>query len=251
MPPAWSLPVTFLCLRHRRLLGSRCPHCGHRPASRPLPSKAGHCAGPDGCGGRLDTAKPPRHDGSPPPRWRKKPSAAPRRPPRPRRDGRQPPPRPRPAHQHDPRRPPPRRCRIPAPDGAGVHPRPAGRRRPRHGVRLLTARPDPGGATRWPAWSPAARPAPFPRPSRQRGRGRPGAGRPDRPSPRPVAATRRPAPGREHLPVPRTPAPRPPGAPDLAAARAARLPDQLWPDWAVRLSDHATSARHGSSRPQR
>ena len=50
------------------------------------------------------------------------------------------------------------------------------------------------------------------------------------------------------LPGPRVPAPRPPGAPDLAAARAARLPDQLWPDWALRLTSD-TSVRHGKFRP--
>jgi hypothetical protein len=51
------------------------------------------------------------------------------------------------------------------------------------------------------------------------------------------------------LPVPRTPAPRPPGASDLAAVRAARLPDQLWPDWAVRLSDDPASSRHDKFLP--
>jgi hypothetical protein len=42
--------------------------------------------------------------------------------------------------------------------------------------------------------------------------------------------------------------PRPPGAPDPAAARAARLPDQLWPDWALRLTSD-TSVRHERFRP--
>jgi hypothetical protein len=51
------------------------------------------------------------------------------------------------------------------------------------------------------------------------------------------------------LPVPRTPAPRPPGTPDLAAARAARLPDQLWPDWAVRLTDDPASSSHDKLLP--
>jgi hypothetical protein len=51
------------------------------------------------------------------------------------------------------------------------------------------------------------------------------------------------------LPVPRTPAPRPPGAPDLAAARAARLPDQLWPDWAVRLTGDPASSSHDKFLP--
>jgi hypothetical protein len=51
------------------------------------------------------------------------------------------------------------------------------------------------------------------------------------------------------LPVPRTPAPRPLGALDLAAARAARLPDQLWPDWAVRLAGGGTSSSHDKFLP--
>jgi hypothetical protein len=50
------------------------------------------------------------------------------------------------------------------------------------------------------------------------------------------------------LPGPRVPEPRPPGAPDPAAARAARLPDQLWPDWALRLTSD-TSVRHERFRP--
>jgi len=51
------------------------------------------------------------------------------------------------------------------------------------------------------------------------------------------------------LPVPRMPVPRPPGTPDLAAARAARLPDQLWPDWAVRLTDDPASSSHDKFLP--
>ncbi len=51
------------------------------------------------------------------------------------------------------------------------------------------------------------------------------------------------------LPVPRLPVPCPPGAPDLAAARAARLPDQLWPDWAVRLAGDGTSSSHDKFLP--
>jgi hypothetical protein len=45
------------------------------------------------------------------------------------------------------------------------------------------------------------------------------------------------------LPEPRIPEPRPVGASDLAAARAVRLSDQLWPDWALRLTSD-TSVRH-------
>jgi hypothetical protein len=50
------------------------------------------------------------------------------------------------------------------------------------------------------------------------------------------------------LPVPRVPDPRAPGTPDLAA-RAARLPDQFWPDWAVRLTDDPASSSHDKLLP--
>jgi len=51
MPAAWSLPVTFFCLHHGRLLASRCSHCDRPPASRPLPSQAGQCGGPGAADG--------------------------------------------------------------------------------------------------------------------------------------------------------------------------------------------------------
>lgn len=67
MPAAWCLPVTFFCLRHGQPLASQCPHCRRRPASeppgpappshtRPRPSRPGLCAG---CGGSLGEAAPP------------------------------------------------------------------------------------------------------------------------------------------------------------------------------------------------
>jgi hypothetical protein len=58
MPAAWSLPVTFFCLRHGQLLASCCPQCGRQPASLAGPSRAGRCIGRDGCGGVLGTTRP-------------------------------------------------------------------------------------------------------------------------------------------------------------------------------------------------
>jgi hypothetical protein len=247
MPAAWSLPVTFFCLRHGRLLASRCPHCGHPPASRPLPSRAGHCGGPHGCGGRLDTASPPRHDGIPAVRQAQEAisgllaglrdpagTAASRR------------------HALSqltditliayhlaaggiPQRRP-GQAFTPGMLDAGVL---------TTALALLSARAEPSGldplaslvagippGTVSPAipssWHPAS-PALAARVARARD------------------AWLRPADRLRHattLPVSRTPAPPPPGASDLAAARAARLPDQLWPDWAVRLTDDPASSSH-------
>jgi TniQ/Bacterial regulatory helix-turn-helix protein, lysR family len=59
MPAAWRLPVIFFCPAHGQLLASCCPHCGRKPASLPTPSQAGRCGGRDGCGGPLDAASPP------------------------------------------------------------------------------------------------------------------------------------------------------------------------------------------------
>jgi hypothetical protein len=61
VPAAWSLPVTFFCLRHCQALASRCPHCGRKPARPPWPalSRPACCGGQDGCGGRLDAATSP------------------------------------------------------------------------------------------------------------------------------------------------------------------------------------------------
>jgi hypothetical protein len=111
MPAAWSLPVTFFCLRHGQLLASRCAHCDRPPASRPLPSQAGHCGGPGGCGACLDAAgpAPPRRHSRSSPAGAASHQRFPRRPPRPRRDSSEPPPRPQPAHRHHPHHLPPRR----------------------------------------------------------------------------------------------------------------------------------------------
>ena len=251
MPAAWSLPVTFFCLRHGRLLASRCPHCDGPPASRPLPSQAGHCGGPGGCGAPL-TASPPRHGGT---------SAA------------------RQAQQaingflaglRDPAGTPASRRRALgqltditltayhlAGDGSP-------QRRPGQGFApamldagalttaftLLTARPDPSGQDPLASLVTGIPPGTVPPAI-------PSSWRPANPA---LAAriTRardpwlRAADRLRHattLPVPRTPAPCPPGTPDLAAARAARLPDQLWPDWAVRLTDDPASSSHDKFLP--
>jgi TniQ/Bacterial regulatory helix-turn-helix protein, lysR family len=247
IPAAWSLPVTFFCLRHGRLLAGRCPRCGCRPPSRPLPSQAGRCCGPDGCGEPLGAASPPRCDG---------PRAA-------------------------------RRTQEAIGVGLAGLRDPAGtaasrrralgqltditlvayhlaadsgpRQRPGQAFTpgmldagtltaaftLLTAHPDSSGrdplaslvtdvppGTVPPAipssWHPAS-PALAARVTRARD-----------PWLRPADRLRH----ATTLPVPRVPEPRPSGAPDLAAARAVRLPDQLWPDWAVRLTDGPASSSH-------
>jgi hypothetical protein len=251
MPAAWSLPVTFFCLRHGRLLASRCPHCGHPPASRSLPPKAGHCGGPHGCGEQLGTASPLRRDGIPAARQVQEAISG-------------------------------LLAGLRDPAGTAASRRDALSRltdiiltayhlaadRDSHrtgqaftpgmldadvlttAFTLLTARPYPSGhdplaslvtsippGTVSPAipssWRPAS-PALTARITRARD-----------PWLSPADRLRH----ATTLPVPRTPAPRPPSAPDLAATRAARLPDQLWPDWAVRLSDDPASSRHDKFLP--
>jgi Bacterial regulatory helix-turn-helix protein, lysR family/TniQ len=251
VPAVWSLPVTFFCLRHGRLLASRCPHCGHPPASRFLPSRAGRCGGPHGCGGRLDTASPPRHDGITAVRRAQEAISG---------------------------------LLAGLRDPAGT----AASRR--HALTLLTdiiltayhLAADRDSRRTWQAFTPgmldagvlttaftllAARPDPSghdPLASLVAGIP-PGTVPPAIPSSwrpaSPVLAARiarardpwlSPADRLRHattLPVPRTLAPRPPGAPDLAAARAARLPDRLWPDWAVRLTDGPASSSHDKFLP--
>jgi hypothetical protein len=251
MPAAWSLPVTFFCLRHGRLLASRCPHCDRPPASRPLPSQAGHCGGPGGCGARL-TASQPRHGGTPAARQAQQTIngflAGLRDP----------------AGTADSRR----RALGQLTDItlAAYHLVSDGspQRRPGQGFApamldagvlttaftLLTADSDPGQRDPLaslvtgipPGTVPPAIPATW-------GPASPALGSR-------IARARdpwlRPADRLRHattLPVARLPVPPPPGAPDLAAARAARLPDQLWPDWAVRLAGDGTSSSHGKFLP--
>jgi hypothetical protein len=250
MPPPWSLPVTFLCLRHDQVLASRCPHCGRKPArlhGAALPPAC--CGGRDGCGGRLDAATPPGCADI---------SAA------------------RTAQQainqalasvRDPARTAatrraaldtltdltiiashltasgaaPTRARL-TPDmlSAGTIPAAfallAGPRNGRQPDPLAAvAAHVPGSA------APAAVPRAWGRASPEL-RARVARAR-DAHLP-PIDRLRH----ATTLPWPLIPAPRPHGAPDLAAVRAARLPDQLWPDWALRLtSEH--SVRHERFRP--
>jgi hypothetical protein len=248
MPAAWALPVTFYCLRHGQLLASRCPHCGRPPTSHPRPSQAGQCGGQGGCAGQLSTASPPStgHPAT------------------------------RPAQQainsflaglRDPTGTPASRghalsqltditliaCHL----TASTSPRHRPAFTPRvldagtltTAFTLLTTHPEnrhdplaPLVTSITPGTVPPAIPSSW----------RPAS---------PALGTRitrardpwlRPADRLRHattLPVPRTPAPRPPGVPDPAAARAARLPDQLWPDWAVRLTGDITSSSHGKFLP--
>jgi hypothetical protein len=253
MPAAWSLPVTFFCLRHGRLLASRCPHCDRPPASRLLPSQAGQCAGPGGCGAPLGTASSPRHDGTPAARQAQEAIngflASLRDP----------------AGTADSRR----HALGQLTDIALTAYHLAGDGSPQHqpgqefapglldaGVltaafTLLTAAPGPPGrpdplaslvTVIPPGTAPPAIPATW-RPASPALGSRIARARDPwlRPADRLRHATT--------LPVPRLPAPRPPGAPDLAAVRAARLPDQLWPDWAVRLAGDGTSSSHDKFLP--
>lgn len=256
-PAAWRLPVTFFCLLHDQPLASKCPHCGTTPASRIWRAPAGPdqppaaChAGPGGCGARLDLAIPPSCADSPAARRAqlaigemlatiRDPAAAPAG----------------------------RRAAL---DGltdlaiTAFHVAAGGR--PRRGSRpdpamfgaatltaafaLLTARDDGAGQ------DPVAGLAPV------------RTGRHDLPRAVPWSWARASAGLRAriaHSRDPRLPpverlrhatalaapspaAPLPPGDPDPAVTRAARLPDQIWASWAIRLTDD-TSARHVPFRP--
>jgi hypothetical protein len=252
VPAAWSLPVTFFCLRHGRLLASRCPHCDRPPASRPLPSQAGHCAGPGGCGAPLGTASPPRHDGTPAARQAQQAIngfLAGLRDPGGTADSRR--------HalgqltditltayhlagDGSPQRRPGQEF-TPGLLDAGVL---------TAAFALLTAAPGPGRPDPLASLVTGIPPGTVPPAV-------PSSWRPASPAlGSRIARARdpwlRPADRLRHattLPVPRLPAPRPPGAPDLAAARAARLPGQLWPDWAVRLAGDGTSSGHDKFLP--
>jgi TniQ/Bacterial regulatory helix-turn-helix protein, lysR family len=252
MPAAWSLPVTFFCLRHGRLLASRCPHCDRPPASRPLPSQAGHCGGPDGCGAPLGTASPPLHDGTTAARQAQQTIndfLAGLRDPAGTADSRR--------HalgqltditltayhlvsDGSPQRRPGREF-TPGMLDADVL---------TAAFALLTAGPGPGLPDPLASLVTGIPPDTVPPAV-------PSSWRPASPAlGSRIARARdpwlRPADRLRHattLPVPRLPAPRPPGAPDLAVARAARLPDQLWPEWAVRLAGDGTSSSHDKFLP--
>jgi hypothetical protein len=254
MPAAWSLPVTFFCLRHGQLLASRCPHCDRPPASRPLPSQAGHCGGPHGCGGRLDTASPPRNDGTPAARQAQEAISGFL------------------AGLRDPAGTAGSRrhalSQLTDITLIAYHLAADGSRQCRPGraftpgmlsadvlttaFTLLAARPDPSGQGPLASLVTGIPPGTVPPAI-------PSSWRPASPAlGSRIARARdpwlRPADRLRHattLPVPRAPAPCPPDAPDLAAARAARLPDQLWPDWAVRLTDDPPPPATTSSCPPR
>jgi hypothetical protein len=251
MPAAWSLPVTFFCLRHDQVLASRCPHCGRKPArlhGAVLPPPA-RCGGRDGCGGRLDAAAPPSYADI---------SAA------------------RTAQQainqalasvRDPART--AATRRAALDrltdlttiASHLTPGDMARTRARFTPDMLAAdtipaafallaapcnsrQPDPLAAlaTHIPgSTAPAAVPRTWGRASPEL-RARIAHAR-DMHLP-PIDRLRH----ATTLPGPAIPAARPHGAPDLAAVRAARLPDQLWPDWALRLTSER-SVRHDRFRP--
>ena len=243
--PSWSLPVTFFWPRHGQLLAICCPHCGRKPASMTRPSQAGHCGGRDGCGARLDEASPPGCADVPAARH---------------------------AHEaisgffvgiRDPGGTAASRSQalsqlidvtiIAFHLAAGnPHLRPERSFTPgmlnastfTTAFTLLTRQPDDQGhdplaslVTRIP---PGTVPPAVPLSWRGASHAlRTRIARIRDPWLRPPERLRY----ATTLPVPRPPVPRPPGHPDLAGVRAARLPDQLWPDWAIRLTDDGT-ARH-------
>jgi molybdenum-dependent DNA-binding transcriptional regulator ModE len=243
MPAAWRLPAVFFCLRHHQVLASRCPHCGREPAGLARPSQAGHCGGRDGCGGPLAAAGPPGCAGIPAARQAQEAISG---------------------------------CLAGIRDRAGTA---ASRRQSLSQLTditltafhlataddatqrsfipgmldartlttaftLLTGQPDGQGRDRLASLASraASGTAPAAVPESWHGAS---------PALRTRIARARdpwlaPASRLRHattLAVPRTPATRPPGSPDLAVTRAARLPDQIWPDWAIRLTDD-NGARH-------
>ena len=243
MPAAWGLAVTFFCLRHLQVLASCCPHCGREPAGLARPSQAGHCSGRDGCGGPLAAASPPACTGIPAARRAQEAisgflagirnpggTAASRR---------------QSLGQltditltafH-----------LATADDAGTQrpftPGMLGARPLTTAFMLLTSRPDDHSD---PLASLAGRITPGTAPSAV-----PESWRGASPALRTrIARARDPWLGpigrlrhATTLAAPRTPAARLPGSPDLAVIRAARLPDQIWPDWAIRLTDD-NGARH-------
>lgn len=252
VPAAWSLPVTFFCLRHDQALSSRCPHCGRKPARPRWPalSRPACCGGQDGCGTRLDTASPPGCTGVPAARTAQEAVCQ-------------------------------MLARVRDPAGTTASRRSALDSLTDLAVIAfhLAASGNPRPQTAWPTpdmLDAVTIPATFALLAGPRDDSRPDplAGLatriPDNAAPTAVPRTwgraspalrARVAHARDaHIPTidrlrhatalpgPRVPGPRPPGAPDLAAARAARLPDQLWPDWALRLTSD-TSVRHERFRP--
>ena len=248
MPADWSLPVNFFCMRHSRVLAATCPDCGRQPSHPPPlpPSRPGRCAG---CGGRLDTASPPACADVPAARQAQRAItgmlASVRDP------GQSPPAR-RQAlegltdlalvafHLATAGEPESRQGLTPAMLTAGTLTAAsallAGQSRApaRDPLASLAARVTPGITAAaiphsWAGASPALRT----RIARARDQWLP-------PADRLRHATT--------LPAARIPGHRPPGHPDIAVTRAARLPGQIWADWAIRLTSDP-AIRHDNFRP--
>jgi hypothetical protein len=58
--PEWRLRLTFFCLEHARLLAERCPRCGRAPTAHPrLPGRTPSATHTPGCGHDLSTVDAP------------------------------------------------------------------------------------------------------------------------------------------------------------------------------------------------
>jgi hypothetical protein len=253
MPASWCLPVTFFCLRHSQALASRCPHCGQKPATRRPgpgpPHRPGlgpsRCAACRGC---LATATPPSCADIPAARRAQEAISG-------------------------------FLAQVRDPASSAGH-----RRQALAGLtdlaiiafHLATGRPPRGHEFTPGLLDAATLTGAFTLLPGQQGQdpgllarlvtpATPGTVPPAIPATwrlaSPALRTRiarardpwlRPADRLRHattLATSRMPAPGPPGLPDPAVTRAARLPDQIWPDWAVRLTDAgaAPGARFRSS----
>jgi TniQ len=243
VPAAWRLPLTFFCLRHGLLLARSCPHCGRAPASLTSPAQAGHCGGPDGCGGPLAAALPPGCTSLPAARQAQEAING-------FRAGLRDPGATAAARRHalgqltditliafhlaTASTPPPQRSFTPGLLDAGTI---------TQAFTLLTPAPEEHGpdllATLDGTVKPGTTPSAVPESWRSASPAlRTRIARARDPWLAPPSRLRH----ATTLATPHPPAPRLPGQPDLAVIRAARLPDQIWADWAIRLTD-ATSAR--------
>lgn len=254
MPVSWCLPVTFFCVRHSQPLASQCPHCGHKQATRPPGLAPPRRPGPGpslcaGCGGCLAAATPPACADIPAARRAQEAISGFL------------------AQVRDPASSAGHRRQALAglTDLAIIAFHLATGRPPREhectpgllDARTLTAAftllprqhggqdPRPLASLVTPA-TPGTVPSAIPATWRQAS-----------PALRTQVARARdpwlsPADRLRHattMATPRMPAPSQPGLPDPAVTRAARLPDQIWPDWAVRLTgtSAAPDARFRSS----
>lgn len=246
MPAAWSLPLTFFCLRHGQVLASQCPHCGRKPARPRWPelSRPAGCGGRDGCGGRLHPASPLDCVDVPAAQSAQEAvsqmlasvrdcaeTAAGRRAaldsltdlaviafhlatigdPRPQVAWPT-------AEMLD---------AVTVPAAFALLTSPRDDHQPDPLASLVNRIPDSAAPAAVPATWGRASPAVRARVAHARD---------------PYVPTTSRLRHATVLPGPRVPGPRPHGAPDLAAERASRLPDQLWPDWALRLTSD-TSVR--------